>query len=78
MRASSGPGARLRGLVVMVMVVMMMVIRGGKSRAGKHHNEQGSGKDFLHGLNVAPSRFQRDEKHGREWDAPHREHQERN
>jgi hypothetical protein len=35
-----------------VMVVVVMVPRG-KRRAGKHHQEQGSGNNFLHGMNLA-------------------------
>jgi hypothetical protein len=38
---------------VVGVVAMMMVLLGGKSRGGKHHYQQGSGNDFLHGLNVA-------------------------
>jgi hypothetical protein len=43
----------------MVMMVVVMMVNGGKSRAGKHHQEQGSGKNLLHGMNVARCRPQR-------------------
>jgi hypothetical protein len=43
-------------LVVMVMLGVvgnMMMMRGGKGRAGKHHQQQGSSKNLLHGENLA-------------------------
>jgi hypothetical protein len=38
-------------MVMMVMVVM--VIGGSEYWTGKHHQEQGSGKNLLHGMNLA-------------------------
>jgi len=55
-RASSGPGAGLRSVVVMgVMVVaMMMVPSGGERRRSNQHQQQGSEHDLLHALTLAP------------------------
>jgi hypothetical protein len=39
--------------VMMIMVMVMMVLRTGKGRAGKHHQQQGSGKNLFHGSNLA-------------------------
>jgi hypothetical protein len=41
-------------MVMMVVVVVMLC--GGKRRAGEHQQKQGSGKNFLHGTNVARGR----------------------
>jgi hypothetical protein len=40
-------------MVVVMMVMMEMAPWGGESRAGKHYQEQDSGKNLLHGTNVA-------------------------
>jgi hypothetical protein len=51
---------RVVGRVVgrMVVVVIAMALRG-KRRAGKHHQQQGGGKNLFHGKNVAQERRQR-------------------
>jgi hypothetical protein len=38
---------------------MMVVMRGGKSRAGKHHQQQSSSKNLFHGTNLAWSSARR-------------------
>jgi hypothetical protein len=40
-------------MVEMVMARMMMVLGTGKCRAGEDHQEQGCGKNFLHGKTLA-------------------------
>jgi hypothetical protein len=41
--------------MMMLVGVMggMMMMRSGKNRAGKHHQQQGSGKNLFHGKNLA-------------------------
>jgi hypothetical protein len=39
-------------MMVMGMALVMVMRGGSESRAGKHHQEQGSSKKFLHGKNV--------------------------
>ena len=42
------------GCMVTRMVVMMVMPRGGECRTrGKHHQQQGGGKNLFHGMNVA-------------------------
>jgi hypothetical protein len=54
-----------------VMVVMaVMMLRGGERRANKHHQKQCSGKNLLHGLNVARKREKEQWKY---WSAPREE-----
>jgi hypothetical protein len=43
---------------MVMMVVVVMVPRGSEHRAGKHHQEQCSGKNLFHGMNV--TRFRRE------------------
>lgn len=43
-------------MVVMVTMVVMMVSDGGECRGRQHRHQEGSGQNFLHGLNVAPER----------------------
>ena len=58
-----GPGAVLgaMGMVVMgvLVVVVVMVMMRGERRAGKHHQEQNGGKNFLHAENVTRVRLRR-------------------
>jgi hypothetical protein len=56
--AALGPGSVLGVMVMMMVGVMgMMVHRGSERRGGKHHQQQGSGKNLLHGMNVARGRL---------------------
>jgi hypothetical protein len=38
---------------MMVVMMAVMMVRGGKSRAGKHEDQEGSSDDLLHGKNLA-------------------------
>ena len=37
----------------MSVAMVTMMLGSGKCRGGKHHHQQGSGDDFLHGLTLA-------------------------
>jgi hypothetical protein len=41
------------GVVGVTVVVMMMVLYGSEGRAGKQHQQEGGGKNLLHGKNLA-------------------------
>jgi hypothetical protein len=49
-------------LVVVMMMVVMMVVGGSEYWTGKHHQEQRSGKNLLHGKNLARGALRRKSK----------------